>query len=96
MRGAPGHHFQFFETQRVSGITADYRRAPGRKIGRPSDFWISGRSRGSAATRSAGRQPGELENWNLQVRGATLTPGYADRMPFKFTGKLAKLTIELK
>ena len=42
------------------------------------------------------RQPGELENWNLQVHGATLTPGYADRMPFKSTGKLAKLTIELK
>jgi len=42
------------------------------------------------------RQPGELENWNLRARGATLTPGYADRMPFKFAGKLAKLTIELK
>ena len=76
----------------------DYRGAAGPKMGRPSDSRKSGRSRAvpRRGRRRARRQPGELENLNLRVRGATLTPGYADRMPFKFTGKLAKLTIELK
>jgi len=76
---------------------ADHRRPQGAKIGRPSDSGNRvGRGGPRRGRRQARRQPGELENWNLQVRGATLTPGYADRMPFKFTGKLAKLTIELK
>jgi hypothetical protein len=48
------------------------------------------------AVRAATWPTGKLELWEPARRGATLTPGYADRMPFKFTGKLAKLTNELK
>ena len=40
---------------------ADYRASPGAEIGRPSDFWILGRSRGSAA--GADGPGGDLANW---------------------------------
>ena len=49
---------------------SDYRGAAGAEIGRPSDFPISGRSRGSAARRGAG---GNLANWKpgtLGIRAA--------------------------
>lgn len=79
---------------RFPASQADYRRLRGANrptIGLP-DIGSVARVRNAVGR----RQRGELENWNLRVRGATLTPGYADRMPFKFTGKLAKLTIDLK
>ncbi len=47
---------------------ADYRRARGRKIDRPSDYRKSGRS-GEFTTR-CGRRPGELETWNSGIRAA--------------------------
>ena len=55
---------------------ADYRRAPGRFFGRPSDYRKSGRSRGAATRWPTGRQPDELEIWNpgnlRSVCGTTL------------------------
>ena len=50
----------------------DYRRAAGAKIGRPSEYRKSGRSRGAPrrGRGSSGRQPGELETWNSGVCAA--------------------------
>jgi hypothetical protein len=47
---------------RFRASPADYRRAAGPEIGRPSAYRKSGRS-GEFTTR-LGRQPGELKNWN--------------------------------
>jgi len=66
----PNRLFQvtFLKRKNFPASLSDYRWPRGRKIDRPSDFVILGRSRGSAAR--CGRRPGELETWNSGIRAA--------------------------
>jgi hypothetical protein len=53
-------------------LPADYRRPRGPEIDRPSDFRISGRSRGFATR--AGRPGGNLANWKPEIQGVCAAP----------------------